>query len=223
MPTVLITGANRGLGLEFARQYASEGWDVIGTCRDPSEAGELSALPNSRIQALDMTDLAALDGFSAGLGDAKLDLLIANAGLMEPRGPMGLDYAHAWLQTLTVNAVAPVLLAYAVKDRIARGGKAISITSKMGSLSDNGSGGYYAYRSSKAALNAAWRSLALDWRDERILAAMLHPGWVRTRMGGPNGLIDAPESVAGMRRVIEQLRPEQTGGFFNYDGAQIPW
>lgn len=223
MPTVLITGANRGLGLEFARQYAAEGWDVIGTCRDPREAGELATLTDVRIEALDMTDMAAVAGFAAGLDGMRLDLLIANAGLMEPRGPVNLDYAQAWLQTLTVNAVAPVLLAYALKARLVRGGKAIAITSKMGSLSDNGSGGYYAYRSSKAALNAAWRSLALDWRTEGIAAAVLHPGWVRTRMGGPNGLIDASESIAGMRRVIDQLRLEQTGGFFNYDGAQIPW
>ena len=223
MPTALITGANRGLGLEFARQFTADGWDVIGTCRDPREAGELAEIPGVRIEALDMTDMPGLTSFGERLEGVDLNLFIANAGLMEPRGPVGQQYAEAWLQTLAVNAVAPVLLAYGVKERISRGGKAISITSKMGSMADNNSGGYYAYRSSKAALNAAWRSLALDWRLDGIFAAMLHPGWVRTRMGGPNGLIDAPESVAGMRSVIDKLGPEQAGGFFNYDGTPIPW
>ena len=223
MATVLVTGANRGLGLEFARQYAADGWDVIGTCRDPAEAQELRAIGGVRVETLDMTVRSAMAAFGERLGGVKLDLFIANAGLMEPRMPFGEAYADAWMETMAVNAVAPVLLAYAMKSRIVRGGKAAAITSKMGSISDNGSGGYYAYRASKAALNAAWHSLALDWRGDGIPAVLLHPGWVRTRMGGPNGLIDAPESVAGMRAVIERLGPETSGRFFNYDGAQIPW
>jgi NAD(P)-dependent dehydrogenase (short-subunit alcohol dehydrogenase family) len=223
MAYVLITGANRGLGLEFARQYAADGWDVVCTCRDRNEAGELAAIGKLRIEVLDMTDLAAVAQFGAGLGDVRFDVLIANAGLMEPRGPVGHEYGEAWMRTLAVNAVAPALLAYGLKEKMARPAKAVSITSKMGSLADNQSGGYYAYRSSKAALNAGWRSLALDWRKDGIAAAMLHPGWVRTRMGGPKGLIDAPASVAGMRRVIDGLGLEQSGGFYNYDGTPIPW
>ena len=223
MPNVLVTGANRGLGLEFARQYAADGWSVIATCREPAEADELCAIDGVRVESLDMTDRAAVARFGTRLGDTALDLFIANAGVMGGQGAMGPEYAEAWLETLAINAVAPVLLAYALKDRIARGGKAIAITSKMGSIADNGSGGAYAYRSSKAALNAAWRSLALDWRDDGIAAAVLHPGWVRTRMGGPGGLIEPEESVTGMRRVIAGLTLEETGGFFNYDGARIPW
>jgi NAD(P)-dependent dehydrogenase (short-subunit alcohol dehydrogenase family) len=223
MPTVLITGANRGLGLEFAKQYAAEGYRIVATCRDPEEAGELAGIDGARVEVLDMTDHIALASFGERLGGVGIDLFIANAGLMEPRGPMGADYAEAWMRTLAVNAVAPVVLAYALKERIVRGGKAVAITSKMGSIADNGSGGYYAYRSSKAALNAAWRSLAFGWRKDGISAAMLHPGWVRTRMGGPNGLIDAPESVAGMRQVIDALDLDRTGAFLNYDGTPIPW
>lgn len=223
MPAVLITGANRGLGLEFARQYAAAGWSVIATARDPGGAEELRNVEGVRIEPLDMADRAAVAVFGARLGDTRLDVFIANAGVMGGRSAIDCDYAEAWIETLAVNAVGPVLLAYALKDRIARGGKAVAITSKMGSIADNESGGAYAYRSSKAALNAAWRSLALDWEGDGIAAAVLHPGWVRTRMGGPNGLIDPEESVAGMRRVIHRLGPESSGRFFNYDGAEIGW
>lgn len=223
MPTILITGANRGLGLEFARQYAADGGSVIATCREPGEADELAAIEGVRVETLDMADRAAVATFPDRIGDAKLDLFIANAGVMGGRGTMGPDYAEAWLETLAVNTVAPVLLAHALKDRLAASAKAVAITSRMGSIADNDSGGAYAYRSSKAALNAAWRSLALDWKSDGIAAAVLHPGWVRTRMGGPNGLIDPEESVAGMRRVIAGLTVEESGGFFNYDGARIPW
>ena len=223
MPSVLITGANRGIGLEFARQYAADGWDVIATVRDPGRAEALRAVEGVRIEPLDMTDRGAVAAFGARLGDTRLDVFIANAGVMGGRSDVDRDYAEAWIETLAVNAVAPGLLAHGLKDRIARGGKAVAITSKMGSIADNESGGAYAYRSSKAALNAAWRSLAIDWAADGIAAALLHPGWVRTRMGGPNGLIDADESVAGMRRVIEELTPERTGAFLEYRGDAIPW
>lgn len=218
MPTVLVTGANRGLGLEFARQYAADGWSVIATCRDPGSADELRGIEGDvRVEQLDVTDWEALEGFGDRL-HGELDLLICNAGV----GRADPLTAEAWLRVLSVNAVSPTLFARALADRIRQGGKAVAITSKMGSIADNGSGGAYAYRSSKAALNAAWRSLAIDWRG-RITVAMLHPGWVRTRMGGPNGLIDPPESVAGMRRVIHGLGPKDSGSFLNYDGAQVPW
>lgn len=218
MPSVLVTGANRGLGLEFVRQYAADGWRVIATCRDPDSAGELRAVAGDvRIEALDVADWAAVDAFPARLGE-DLDLFISNAGV----GRADPLEAESWLRVLAVNAVAPTLLARALRDRIVPGGKAVAITSKMGSIADNSSGGAIAYRSSKAALNAAWKSLAIDWSG-RITVAMLHPGWVRTRMGGPNGLIDSPESVAGMRRAIEGLRPEDSGAFLDYDGSLIPW
>ena len=218
MPTVLITGANRGIGLEFARQYSSDGWDVIATVREHSP--ELDSL-GVRIETLDMRDLDAVAGFGERL-DA-LDLLVANAGTYGPRSPENGEDGAEWLETFAVNTVAPYLLARSVLPLVARaGGKLVAISTKMGSIEDNRSGGYIAYRSSKSALNMAWRSLAIDNRG-KIVCAMLHPGWVQTRMGGSSAPLSPEDSVAGMRRVIDGLGPEQSGGFFNYDGSEIPW
>jgi NAD(P)-dependent dehydrogenase (short-subunit alcohol dehydrogenase family) len=219
MPTVLITGANRGLGLEFARQYASDGWDVIATAREPSP--ELQAT-GSRVETLDMRDLAAVAGFGSRIDG--LDLLIANAGTYGPKDADDAEDARGWLETFSVNTVAPYLLAKSVLAPIeASGGKLIAISSKMGSIADNDSGGYLAYRTSKTALNSAWRNLAIDTRRRGIVAAVLHPGWVQTRMGGASAPLQPPESVAGMRNVIAGLSPDDSGGFFGYDGSRIPW
>ncbi|HVM22391.1 MAG TPA: SDR family oxidoreductase [Sphingomicrobium sp.] len=219
MPTVLITGANRGLGLEFARQYAEGGWEVVATVRTGNP--ELKEL-NVRVEALDMADLDAVAAFGERL-DA-LDLLIANAGTYGPKEAASAEEARGWLDTLAVNTVAPYLLARSVLSLVERSrGKLVAITSKMGSIDDNSSGGFLAYRTSKTALNSAWRNLALDVGRSGIVAAVLHPGWVRTRMGGSAAPLEPQESVAGMRRVIEQLGPGHSGGFFNYDGSAIPW
>jgi NAD(P)-dependent dehydrogenase (short-subunit alcohol dehydrogenase family) len=219
MPTVLITGANRGLGLEFARQYSADGWDVLVTAREPSD--ELDKLP-VRIETLDMRDLESVDAFGSQI-DA-LDLLIANAGTYGPKSVETPDDALSWSETFTVNTIAPFLLARSVLPQVARSkGKLIGISTRMGSIADNSSGGFIGYRSSKAALNAAWRSLALDIRAQDVVAAVLHPGWVETRMGGPSAPLEPKESIAGMRRVIESLGPGQSGGFFSYDGSEIPW
>ena len=218
MPTVLITGANRGIGLEFARQYSGDGWNVIATVREHSP--ELDAL-GVRIETLDMRDLDAVAIFGERL-DA-LDLLVANAGTYGPRSPESGEDGAEWLETFAVNTVAPYLLARAVLPLVARaGGKLVAISTKMGSIEDNRSGGYIAYRSSKSAQNMAWRSLAIDNRG-KVVCAMLHPGWVQTRMGGSSAPLSPEDSVAGMRRVIDGLGPERSGGFFNYDGSEIPW
>ena len=218
MPSVLITGANRGIGLEFARQYSADGWDVVATVRQSSP--ELDVL-GVRVERLDMRDLDAVASFGERLDS--LDLLIANAGTYGPRSPRSAAEGEEWLETFAVNTVAPYLLAQSVLPLVARsGGKLIAITSKMGSIADNRSGGYIAYRSSKTALNSAWRSLAIDNRD-KVVAAVLHPGWVQTRMGGESAPLEPEESVAGMRRVIEDLGPDQSGRFFSYDGSEIPW
>lgn len=219
MPTVVVTGANRGLGLEFARQYAADGWTVIATCRAPDAAAELCSLSGDiRIEPLDMTDWPAIAALPERIG-GPIDHLICNAGTyggkVEPDG---------WIETLAVNCVAPTLLARTLVDKVtAASGKIVAITSKMGSIADNGSGGSIVYRSSKAALNAAWRSLAIDWRDRPIALAMLHPGWVQTDMGGPNALITPEQSVRGLRQVIEALGPERSGAFLDYQGHSIPW
>jgi NAD(P)-dependent dehydrogenase (short-subunit alcohol dehydrogenase family) len=217
MPTVLITGANRGIGLEFARQYATDGWTVIATAREPSAKLEELGV---RIETLDMCDTEAVVALGRGIGE--LDLLIANAGTYGPRDPATADDAAAWGETFAINTIAPFLLAKAVLPAVERsGGKLVAITSKMGSVDDNGSGGFVAYRSSKSALNMAWKSLAVD--NPAIPCAVLHPGWVQTRMGGASAPLPAEASVAGMRRVIEGLGPDRSGGFFSYDGSEIPW
>lgn len=227
MATVLITGANRGLGLEFCKQYAAEGWQVLACCRNPETADELADIPNVRIFPLDVSDFSQIDKLAAQLQDTAIDVLINNAGVYgdSPRRGFGqLDYV-AWTQTLTINTQAPVKMAEAFLPNLQRGDKKllVSISSQMGSIADNGSGGSILYRSSKAALNAAMKSLAIDLEDQGIGVLVLHPGWVKTDMGGPNALIDAQESVTGMRQVFARFTLAQSGGFLKYDGSTLPW
>jgi NAD(P)-dependent dehydrogenase (short-subunit alcohol dehydrogenase family) len=220
MPQVLITGANRGIGLEFARQYSQDGWTVVATARQSSP--ELDAL-DVRVEPLELADLDSVIAFGKRI-DGPLDLLIANAGTMKPDKAVTAEDGHAWAEMLIVNSIAPYLLARSCLDRIAEAkGKIIAITSGMGSISDNSSGGYVPYRTSKAALNMAWRSLAIDTKRLGIIAAVLNPGWVKTRMGGPSAPKSPTDSVASMRKTIETLGPQQSGGFFNHDGQPYPW
>jgi NAD(P)-dependent dehydrogenase (short-subunit alcohol dehydrogenase family) len=225
MPAVIVTGANRGIGLEFVRQYAKDGWQVIATVRDPAEASELRGISGGiRIEPLEMADHAALARFPERLKGQPIDVLICNAGMSGPRGGTEDLEPDGWLTTLAVNAVAPTVLAAALLPNVeAARGKMIAISSRMGSIADNESGGYIAYRTSKAALNAAWRSVAIDLRDRPVSIAMFHPGWVQTDMGGPNAQISPTQSVSSMRKVIETLDKDRAGSFFNYDRTVIPW
>lgn len=231
MSTLLVTGANRGLGLEFARQYAADGWRVFAACRDPASAGELQQLAagsGGRIEvvALDVSDLASVRAAAQALSGTPVDLLINNAGVGSPRGQRlgGLDYA-AWARVLDVNTLGPMRVTEAFLEHLAAGGekKLVTITSAMGSIADNSSGGSYAYRSSKAAVNMVVKSLSLDLAPRGITCIVMNPGWVRTDMGGPGGKISPAESIAGMRKVIAKLKPADTGKFFNYDGGDYPW
>jgi NAD(P)-dependent dehydrogenase (short-subunit alcohol dehydrogenase family) len=220
MPTVLITGAGRGIGLEFARQYAADGWRVIATVRGDSQ--ELETL-GVEVHQLDMRDFAAVEAFPERLGGAPLDLLIANAGVTKAHRIDSAAEAEDWQEVHAVNAVAPTLLATALLPNVAAAkGRMIAITSQMGSIADS-SGGYIAYRASKAALNMAWHALALDWRGRPVTLAMLHPGWVQTDMGGPNATLPLPDSVAAMRSLIAALSPSDSGAFLNYRGEVLPW
>lgn len=216
MPTVIVTGANRGLGLEFVRQYRAAGWDVIATVRESST--ELERL-GADVRTLDMGDAAAVSGFRAG---RPIDLLVANAGTYGPRDAENAAGADEWLATFAVNTVAPYLLAKAVLDDVRQaGGKLVAVSTRMGSIADNGSGGFLAYRSSKSALNMAWTTLALANAD--IPCAVLHPGWVQTRMGGSNAPVTPEDSIAGMRRVIAGLTTADSGAFLDYQGQRVPW
>ena len=226
MPSVLVTGSNRGIGLEFVRQYAAEGWRVHATCRRPEAADALNALSGDiAVHRLDVTDEAARAALADALSGEALDLLLNNAGIYGSRQDFGAIDHDGWARVLEVNAIAPIALAERFLPHLARGkGRKIAfITSQMGSIADNGSGGYYAYRSSKAALNAAVRSLAIDLAPRGIVAVLLHPGWVRTDMGGPNARLDPETSVANMRRMIERAGPRQSGRFLAHDGRELPW
>jgi NAD(P)-dependent dehydrogenase (short-subunit alcohol dehydrogenase family) len=231
MATVLITGASRGLGLEFCRQYAADGWRVLACCRTPQAAAGLAALaeqnPNIQVHALDVTDFGQIDRLAERLQDTAIDVLINNAGVYgdsPSRGFGQLDYA-AWTQTLAVNTQAPLKMAEAFLAHLTRGEHKllVEISSQMGSISDNSSGGSIIYRSSKAALNAAMKSVAIDLQSQGIGVLIFHPGWVKTDMGGPNALIEASYSVAGMRRVIAAYTPDQSGAFIKFDGTSLPW
>ncbi|HEX8064621.1 MAG TPA: SDR family oxidoreductase [Allosphingosinicella sp.] len=222
MPRVLVTGAGRGIGLELARQYAVAGWDVVATVRDPGKAAGLAGL-GVRVEALDMRDFAALAAFPDRLGGRPLDLFIANAGLSQAKSIRGVEDAEGWQEVHAVNAVAPTLLAESLLPLVeAAGGRMAAISSRMGSIEDS-SGGYIGYRASKAALNAAWRALALGWRGRPVTLVLLHPGWVQTDMGGPQAPLAVEESVAGMRRVIAGLPRSGSGAFVDYRGEPVPW
>ena len=218
MPTVLITGANRGIGLEFTRQYAADGWQVIATARRSSP--ELDAL-GVRVEALDLSDADAVTTFAERIADP-LDLFIANAGTSEPKSPQTADDARAWQSMMMVNAIAPYLLGKALLPRMAEGGKMVAISSGMGSIAEN-SGGWVPYRTSKAALNMAWNSLALEAKPRGVTAVVLSPGWVKTRMGGTGAEISAEESVRDMRALIDRLAIADTGKFLRRSGSEIAW
>jgi NAD(P)-dependent dehydrogenase (short-subunit alcohol dehydrogenase family) len=229
--TYFITGCNRGLGLEFVQQLLARGERVIATCRDIATATDLTALTLEHsgqlsLVEMDVSDEASMREAVALLNDEAIDVFINNAGVYGPRDAnFGNVDGPAMAEVLYTNAVAPVLLTQLLIDNVRKGSgkKLVYVSSKMGSIADNGRGGSYIYRSSKTALNSVVKSLALDLAPEGIATATLHPGWVRTDMGGPNGLIDAPESVSGMLNVIDGLSVANTGQFFSYDGSTIAW
>jgi NAD(P)-dependent dehydrogenase (short-subunit alcohol dehydrogenase family) len=231
MPSVLITGANRGIGLEFARQYLADGWRVYAACRHPDSASELRRLAqesdhNLRILAMDVTDPGTVKAVAAELDGQAIDLLLNNAGVGGPRGQTigNIDYT-AWAKVLDVNTMGPLRVAEAFVDHVARSNRRliVTLTSGMGSIADNTSGGAIAYRSSKAAVNMVIRSLALDLAPRGITCVVVNPGWVRTDMGGSHATLTPAESVKRLRDLIETLGPAQSGKFFNHDGREYPW
>ena len=221
MPTVLITGANRGIGLQFATDYAAAGWDVIGTSRNPDKANDLKSIDGATVMRLSVANPHSVDNFFDELGKQQIDLFISNAGSY---GSRDMD-KDSWIETLEVNTIAPTDLAMRLRKNMENSEvkKMVVLSSQMGSISDNDSGGSIIYRSSKAAVNAAWKSLSIDFKDDGIAIGILHPGWVKTEMGGENALIDTETSVSGMMQVIENLSMENTGEFRVYDGSELSW
>lgn len=232
MPTALITGSNRGLGLEWVRQLAAAGWYIHASCRHPDKADELRRLARSHdnitVHRLDVTRTQELAALARTLCHTSIDLLINNAGVYFERwnkDPLGsVDYP-AWEETFRVNTLGPVRVTEAFLEPVARSERklVLAISSHMGSIAEIGSGRNYAYRSSKAALNAAMKGIALELEPRGVGVLLLHPGWVRTRMGGPDAPYAADESVRGMRRLAERFRLADSGCFFRYDGSEIPW
>ncbi|MDO9371773.1 MAG: SDR family oxidoreductase [Gammaproteobacteria bacterium] len=231
MSSILVTGANRGLGLEFARQYATDGWRVVACCRHPDQARELAQLAaqheNISVHALDVENHKQIDALAHELRDTPIDILLNNAGVYgggEDESFGTLNY-QSWEREFRINTMAAAKMTEAFVSHVARSEKKLiaAISSLMGSMGDNGSGGSYLYRSSKAALNAVMVSLAHDLKARKVGALVLHPGWVKTDMGGANAEITAEKSVRGMRKVMGDFTLRDTGRFMAYDGTELPW
>ena len=222
--TVLITGANRGLGLEFARQYREAGWQVIGTARNPGDAQELAAL-GVRVMQLDVVSQDSVDALAAALGDAPIDLLINNAGIFPRVGKISEIDFDAYNRTLAVNTVGPVRVTRALLPNLRQGSLKIiaGLSSNLGSIAENERGNFYGYRESKAALNMFTKTLAAELGPEGFTCVVLTPGWVQTDMGGPSAPLKPRESIAGMKAVLDKLTPADNGTFWSYDGSQMPW
>ncbi|QFT85034.1 C-factor [Halomonas sp. THAF12] len=218
--TVLITGANRGVGLALARHYHEAGWAVIGVCREASF--ELAEVAARVIEGIDVTREEDIARLAAELEGQSLALLVNNAGMLhdEVLGEIDFDAIRAQME---INAYAPLRVVEALLPCLGEGAKIANITSRMGSIADNDSGGRYGYRASKAALNAFGKSLAVDLAPRGIAVAQLHPGYVQTRMVNFGGLIDPEEAAAGLAERIEALTLETSGGFWHSNGERLPW
>ena len=228
MNTVLITGANRGIGLEFTQQYATDGWRVLACCRNPQSASALQSIAKSNtnieILTLDVADFAQIDALALQLKNISIDLLINNAGVY-PSSSFGDVNYDAFAEGFKINSMAPLKIAEAFVQHITRSQlkKIATLSSKMGSLDDNTSGDSYSYRCSKTAVNMVMKSLSVDLKPYGISVVTLHPGWVQTDMGGSNAMINTQTSVTGLRNVIADLNLQNTGRFIAYDGKQINW
>ncbi len=230
MSSVLITGANRGIGYEFARSFADDGWHVHACCRNPDRAEGLKELAAGTVGAvtlhkLDVTDGLKVASLARELADEPIDVLLNNAGIYGPRTGFGETEFSEWLPVMAANVLAPMRMAERFIEHLAHGERKqiVNISSRMGSMGDNIRGDAYIYRSSKAALNAVVKSLSVDLAPRGMTVVAFHPGWVQTDMGGENAAITPAESVKGMRGVIDRLNTADNGKFFNYDGSILPW
>ncbi len=221
---IAITGANRGIGLEMARLFAERGDRVIGLCRRTSDA--LAAVAAEVVEGCDLADPGAIRAATREVAAGRIDILVNDAGILSNQGfdELGSPEAHdAMLEQFRVNAMGPLLVTHALSDRLARGAKVALITSRMGSIGDNDSGGNYGYRMSKAALNAAGKSLALDLDARGVTVGILHPGFVRTEMTAGRGHVEPHEAAAMLVERIEELGPATAGRFLHANGDELPW
>ena len=226
MPTVLITGANRGIGLELVRLFAGEGWGVQAVCRQPDKAKSLKEVQGRvTVQRADVTDGLRIASLARALSDEPIDILINNAGHLGGRSGFGETDFDLWLEVLKVNTLAPLRLAERFADHVEKSERKliVNISSLMGSIARSESGGNYIYRSSKAAVNKVTATLAVDLKPRAITVISVHPGWVSTDMGGPDAPLTPPESAAALRALFERIKPTDSGRFFNYDGEELPW
>lgn len=230
MSTLLITGSNRGIGLELARAFAMKGWRVLACCRHPREAKELQQLKDEytelSLHRLDVADSEQIRQLAAELQEVPIDILLNNAGVFGPR-PSNLEVEDidGWLETYRINSIAPMQMALAFSANLGQSAKPVvaSISSAMGSIAENSGGGDYAYRASKAALNMINKGLSVNLGERGITCVVLHPGWVLTRMGGPQAPLSPAESAAGLAEVLVKLTPNENGKFFDYTGRERPW
>lgn len=225
MPTILITGANRGIGLELTRSFAKDGWRVHACCRAPDRAKDLRALDGAvEMHKLDVTDGARVAGLARELAGEAIDILFNNAGVYGPRAGFGKTDYEAWAPVFSANVFAPLRLTECFVAHVARSERKLilNMSSTMGSIAE-ASGGSYIYRASKAALNMITKTLSVDLAGQGITVVAFHPGWVQTDMGGRGASITPQESVRGLRQVIAGLTAKDNGGFFCYDGRKPPW
>lgn len=229
--TILITGANRGIGLEFAKQYVEAGWDVIATCREPHQADALNKLKRNHntgltIHQLDVIADEAIIALAKELHSTKIDILLNNAGIFGNSSEhLGDIDSQTWQKVLRINTIAPLMMAQAFLPHVAKSQHKIiaSISSIMGSISVTSEGGRYPYRSSKAGLNMVMKTLAPDVVDLGVISIALSPGWVQTDMGGSDAPLTPFDSVSGMRRVLAEVSLQDSGRFLNYDGTELAW
>ena len=226
-PTVLVTGASRGIGLEFARQYAADGWTVLATVRDLKAPGDLAAVKGDiEILELEATSDASMAALASRVGSRPIDVLIPNAGggIGSPVPVERLD-RQEWLGAIAVHAYGPFHLAALLRGNLEAGAqrKLVGISGGAASIGTFTRPGYYPYRAAKAALNSLWRTLSVEWKPLGITCMVLRPGSVRTRQTNFTGDLSPEQSVAGMRQVIARTGLEQTGSFFGYDGQEVPW
>ena len=223
-PTVLVTGANRGIGLEYARQFKAQGYTVIGTARDPADAKELSDVAD-RVEQLDVADAASVAALARRLDGVAIDILVNNAGIFD-RGDVTVDKVDfaTMERTFAVNTLGPLRVVQALLPNLRKGQRKVivNMSSQLGSI-ENSNGRWYAYRASKAALNQVNKTLSAELGPEGFICTVLHPGWVQTDMGGAGATYTPEQSVGGLIAVIGKLKPSDNGRFFDFKGEPIPW